>query len=743
MRIALIVVAIVIAVASHAQEPQNLVPNPGFEEINAEGIPQGWSGGEFGKPGANVLLEREVAHSGQHSAHLTINPGSFVTFRTAAISVKPETRYMVAWWCRTEAMERARAYLWLQTNDAQRVLTGGDQIGTADWTLHLSEYTTTAEETSLAPVLTTHDMGGGEALAWFDDIAIYEEQFPAEIHAIYEERLRKAAGISETAVVLEQSDGLTVWADTLAARIYAPDGMPEWAKPAESWQLHAARGEQEFFQVALLPSADLDAISLAPTEFTGAGTIAPEAVEWWPVGQANIKTAHRERTRLGLTPDPLLIAAPTPAPAEQNTVFCVGITVPRDAPAGDYRGEIAIMAGDGRIASAPVSLHVFDFELPEDPTFRTLITFSPQSFRPWDDRPLMEIERDICRVLHEHGVRGHGATVEALAKIEDGRVVCDFTAMDERIAWVIDELGFNAFFLGPMFGGGTSAGWEKHRKWLEMEPLSEEFNRYFPDYMRQVGAHLRERGWLDKAYLYLWDEPESDYFDKVVELQQLALQGDPDLKVWETTSPFHRPFWGVVKAWSVPFSLPHFHVESVEERRAAGDEIWVYNIPASLEITPQHHRMWFWGAARYGARGAQLWQTTFYRGIDPWEEITPEPYPVGRDGTGLYHYDAGQAIMLYPNPDGPGKPLSCLRLKLMKKGIDDYEYLTILEEVLTRKAKAEGANDAAAVAREHVRELAETLVRGVNDYEYDMNVLGATRLQIAEEIEAALAAMAR
>jgi len=742
MKRALMVLAsVALGATAQAQEPASLVPNGGFEQVSAEGFAEGWSGGEFGRPGANVVTDGAVAHDGTRSMRLATSPGSFVTTRTADITVKPSTRYLVTWWCRTEGMTRSRAYLWLQTNVAQRVIPDADQVGTEEWTRHLSEYTTGPDETSIAPVLTTHDLGGEPAQAWFDGVAIFEGSFPAELDAIYQQRLRRAAGISETALVLAEGEGLTLWADTLAARIYAADGLPEWARPAEAVRVCAARGEEDLFQLALLPGEETPEVRLAPTDLSGPGTIPAAAVRWWPVGQANIRTAHRPRTRLGPTPDPLLDPAPRTAIAGENSVFCVGIAVPRDVTPGEYRGEVVVLSGERELARAPISLRVFGFTMPEDPSFRTLITFSPSSFRPWDDRPLEEIERDICTVLAEHGVRGHGATVVVPASIEDGQVVCDFASVDTRISWVMEELGFNAFFLGPMFGGGTSEGWEKHRQWLGMEPLSEEFNRYFPEYMRQVGQHLREMGWLDKAYVYLWDEPEPDYFDRVVELQQLALQGDPDLKIWETTSPAHRAFWDVVKAWSVPFSPMHFDIASVEARRAAGDEIWVYNIPATLEAAPQIHRLWFWGAARYGARGAQLWQTTFYHGIDPWENITPEPYPVGRGGTSLYHYDAGQAIMLYPNPDGPGPPLPCLRLKLMKKGIDDFEYLAMLEVALTRMYQARGRADADEAARARTRELAAMLVLDVGSYETDMAALERTRLQIAEELEATLAAL--
>ena len=718
-------------------EPVNLVSNAGFEQTTPDGLAADWSGGEFGKPGANVALDAEVRHTGRHSVRLGTSPNSFVTCAAARVTVRPNTTYCIAWWCRTDGLRQARAYLFLQTNQAQRVLADADQVGTADWTRHLAEYTTTAEETWLYPVLTTHDLGGPDCQAWFDDVAVYEGGFPAPFAAVWQARERERSGVSETARVLARTPGLTVWSDTLAARIYREDGLPEYAQPATEIAVAAARGEEEFFQLVALPAGDLAAVDLSATDLVGHTTIAADHVRWWPVGYANIKVAHRPETRLGLTPDPLLDPAPVPAPQGQNTTFCVGIRVPRHAGAGLYHGAVALRAGDHELARVPVSLRVHDFALPEDPTFRTLITFSPGSLTPWDQRPVELIERDICRVLHEHGIRGLGATVVADARIEDGQVVCDFASLDARVEWVLERLHFNAFFLGPCFGGGTSEGWEAHSQWLGLEPLSEDFRRHFPEYMRQVAQHLRARGWLDKAYLYLWDEPEQDYFDQVVALQQLALQGDPGLKIWETTSPSYREFWGVVKAWSVPFGRPYFDEEAVEARRQAGEEIWVYNIPATLEAPPQLHRLWFWQAARYGAIGAQLWNTTFYHGIDPWQEITPQPYPVGRGRTSLYYYDAGDAILLYPNPAGAAPPLASLRLKLLQKGIDDFEYLSLLQTRLEEAARKRGARDPHAEAQTRTRAVAGRLVRDINSFVLDYAELEKVRAQLAAEIEAA------
>jgi hypothetical protein len=727
-------VTLSLTACAFAQNPPNLVKNPSMEELTEAAFARDWSGGEFGKPGKNVVTDTTQAHTGKASVRVGVSPGSFVTCAAADIPVKPQTTYYVTWWCKTSGMKLARAYVWLQTNKAQRVVPDDSQFGTSDWTQHFALYTTTAEETSLHPVLTTHDTGGGESCAWFDDVGVYEGTFPPELLAVYKAHQRSRAGVSETATVLSKTASLTVWADDLAARIYKEDGVPDYAKPAKQVSLAAARGEIDYYQIALLPTSDLTGVTLQPGDLKGPGTIAKDSVSWWPVGFANVKTAHRQTTRLGLTPDPLLKPEPTDAKAGENAPFLIGVRVPRTARPGTYTGTVAVLSAGKQIASVPLSLRVYNFTLPADPTFRTLITYSAASFRPWDKRPLDEIEHDIARVLFDHGIRGNGATATVPAQIVDGQVVCDFTAFDARIQWFIDNLRFNAFFLGPMFGGGTSEGWEHHSKWLGMEPLSEEFNRLFPEYMRQVGAHLRAKGWLDMAYLYLWDEPEPDYFDKVVALQKLALQGDAGFKVWETTSPAHQAFWGVVKAWSVPFGRPHFEEESVEARRQAGDEIWVYNIPATLEAAPQIHRLWFWAAARYGAIGAQLWQTTFYHGIDPWEDITPTPYPVGRGGKQLYYYDAGQAILLYPDKQG-GPPFPTLRLKLLQKGLDDFEYLHILEAKLTDQARRQKTANPEAVAQARMREFAGRVVRDIGKYEMDVAALRRARGEIAAQIE--------
>ena len=360
-----------------------------------------------------------------------------------------------------------------------------------------------------------------------------------------------------------------------------------------------------------------------------------------------------------------------------------------------------------------------------------MASFDPAEFSKDYGGSWIGAAEDISSLLRENGISGYGVPVEADAKLIDGRVVCDFSRMDTQLEWAIESLRCNAFFLGPRFGGGTSEGWEAHRKWLGLEPLTRDFNLYFKDYMRQVGEHLREKGWLDKAYLYLWDEPEPSYFDKVPALQKLALEGDPDFRIFETTSPRYKTFWETVRIWSVPFGRQYFDEATVAGRRKAGDGIFIYNIPTSLEHPSLQPRLWFWQAYRYGVQGSQLWNLAFYHGIDPWRTITPAPYPVGRDRSQLYHYAAGEAILIYPNPMG-GTPCESLRLKLIKKGIDDFTYLSLYEDARRTREGVAGNPRTTSPANSFSRVLAEQLVPDMDDFRFDPGKLDSIREQIGE-----------
>nr|MBP8955048.1 DUF4091 domain-containing protein [Armatimonadota bacterium] len=87
------------------------------------------------------------------------------------------------------------------------------------------------------------------------------------------------------------------------------------------------------------------------------------------------------------------------------------------------------------------------------------------------------------------------------------------------------------------------------------------------------------------------------------------------------------------------------------------------------------------------------------------------------------------------DPPVPAKPIPCLRLKLLRKGIDDFEYLRILRDLYAKQARDQGVDDPQAWSLERMRAFSSQLVLDVASYETDAAKLDAARNAVAEEIE--------
>ncbi|MBQ9529341.1 MAG: DUF4091 domain-containing protein, partial [Bacteroidales bacterium] len=112
---------------------------------------------------------------------------------------------------------------------------------------------------------------------------------------------------------------------------------------------------------------------------------------------------------------------------------------------------------------------------------------------------------------------------------------------------------------------------------------------------------------------------------------------------------------------------------------------------------------WLWASYMYGFKGVLVWANTAWglREISPegrlqsqWEE----PYCLSGnpnifkllacgDGTLFYHHNR------HPNEDRTtaytGYPIPCVRLEILRDGIEDYDYLTMLAERIPRMSAAD------------------------------------------------------
>ncbi|MEY4004403.1 MAG: hypothetical protein RLZZ221_499, partial [Verrucomicrobiota bacterium] len=156
--------------ASLYKEGKNLLPNPGFEEIGADGLPVGWRRRDYGNREANTTAAWSSsngagrARSGQRGLRV-VTEGNADTSLHADVAVKPNTYYRLAGWIRTGALQGKAS---LNVHNI-RVETDTLRRRDTDWTEVEVEFNSGDRTTASVNVL---HVARGEAV--FDDVRLVE-----------------------------------------------------------------------------------------------------------------------------------------------------------------------------------------------------------------------------------------------------------------------------------------------------------------------------------------------------------------------------------------------------------------------------------------------------------------------------------------------------------------------------------------------------------------------------------------
>ncbi|MFQ6099107.1 MAG: DUF4091 domain-containing protein [Armatimonadota bacterium] len=229
-----------------------------------------------------------------------------------------------------------------------------------------------------------------------------------------------------------------------------------------------------------------------------------------------------------------------------------------------------------------------------------------------------------------------------------------------------------------------------------------EFKRAYQACLKTYWDHMKQRGWADRCVLYISDEPWYDrphVREQMKALCDMIHEVDPDIPVYSSTW-HHRPEWdGYLDVWGVG----HYGVvapDKMAELRAAGDRLWFTTDGQMCTDTPYCavERLLPQYCFKYDIEAYEFW------GID-W--LTYDPYQFGWHAYIHQSGEPGKSTWVrYPNGDGflayPGAPIgyegfvSSVRLEQARDGVEDYEYLYMLRELL---AKARPDSRAARRAR--------------------------------------------
>jgi len=298
---------------------------------------------------------------------------------------------------------------------------------------------------------------------------------------------------------------------------------------------------------------------------------------------------------------------------------------------------------------------------------------------------------------------------ELCAPAERLRPTFNFERWDKAMSRAFKLYHFNSFSVPiPGLGGGTFYELAKPnlQGFAEDDP---EYPLLLGSYCRQMEAHLRAMGWLDKAYIYWFDEPSQSQYPYLQNGFRKLKEYCPDITRM-ITKRVDAGLIGGPNLWC-PISNEYNH-ERAEARQKLGERFWWYvctgpKAPYTglfLDHPAPEMRIWLWQTFQRNINGILVWQCNYWTSgtaypdaknpqnpyEDPMSWTSGYGTPSGQkrpwgNGDGRFIYPPVAAASGHPADPVLEGPVDSIRWEQLRDGIEDYEYLTILRQKLEQK----------------------------------------------------------
>ena len=521
-------------------------------------------------------------------------------------------------------------------------------------------------------------------------------------------------------------------------------GCPQ---PRTTIEIFGIRNEIVSAQFVVKANENLErvAVSVSPLVHVERSVSMPRsAVEWNFVGSILISENAPKHRKTDLTRSaparfPDYLSEAREISLEQNKYRAVFLTVeiPRDAAAGRYEATATVETEQGG-KSIPLHLNVYPLTLPDERHLMVTKWYSTSRFKQFhgidstDSDRFYEMLGTYARNMAEHRQNVFRVSLDLIAGKRDsrGELTFDFSKFDKwaDVFWSTGRMNLLETGFVARFGEG---GWASREVLLHDFRVRDESTgrtvsipgkEFLPRFLPALEDHLREKGWLDKTVFHIADEPSNHNVMSWREASDYVHRCAPALRrmdAIETPHCFDR-----LEIW-VP-KLDHLATWHDVYRKAQdqGNELWFYTVGIfqagpypnkTADVALIESRVLHWLNYRFGLKGYLHW------GFNSW---TDDPF----EDPGQHRGDGWQ---VYPKKDGL---LCSLRWEQMRNGLQDYEYLWMLEDKISRmKAGLSERLSMIDPSRRGI-EIASQVVRSMDTYTKDPNELYAAKKQIIDDL---------
>lgn len=359
--------------------------------------------------------------------------------------------------------------------------------------------------------------------------------------------------------------------------------------------------------------------------------------------------------------------------------YWIDLRIGSRATAGVQRGQVTVVTPVGE-QSLPISLQVRDFELPAIPSLKLAFACGLNWMEAYYGKPLTADQvRAAQDAMLEH----------RLGPVPMWGPGTELFGDEERLKHCLAN-GMNVVLL--TCGGETDE--QIDRSLAALEPKI---------------AMLRRLNALDRTYLFGYDEIAVSAPEQIPAMRRAYErfhQRHPEIRRINTSQPDQR-LQGFVDIFVVPTS-------QFVPAMARGREVWWYSVGADnlgsqpdfrIDFPATVQRAFFLADWKAGVKGHLYWAVQ--REWPANKDIRDKHHPENEWRTGYNHAfsnawveDNGGGNLFYPDPAGGMLPTP--RVKRIRDGIEDYEYLAQLQAAATELAqrRPDGWEKPADLARE-------------------------------------------
>jgi hypothetical protein len=413
-------------------------------------------------------------------------------------------------------------------------------------------------------------------------------------------------------------------------------------------------------------------------------------------------------TNDGLVPDALIpfhdpytgaaLGAPFDVAASKNQPVWVDVRIAIDQPYGTYTGSITFTPSGGSAIRVPLAVTVWNVTLPDmraiPAWFKLDYNYLEKYHAGVHDcfysscsatSAARKVIKNYQELLHEHRVDPK----QVLVPYPNGctNTSPSFSDMDTALAPYMDgsywDDGVPSSILQVPLGPGAGSDLQSCGQ-AKTSAVAAAWS-----------AHLKAKGWWDRAYSYAEDEPSESDYPAIAAQAGWMDQGDPDWKthIFDTTIPTATStamldpvmgLWVVCLKCYDSWNYPDGHVYGRTQwatRLQNGQHLWFYESNAqgapypglaSNTLDGAEPRIMMWGSWYEGANGFLYWA------VDNWSDANPW-------GPNIDFGKTGDGVIIYPgdhsgtntgkgSPSGiaTAGPIATIRLKMTRSGLQDW-----------------------------------------------------------------------